>query len=470
MSLDPPADQDIVIIGATGDLAKRKLLPALYNLHLGGLLPRNGHIIGYARRPLSDAEFRDSAAASIREFSRTELDEGSWPAFAERLRYVDSGQGLAEVARCCSHLERLIYLSIPPSAFPTTIAEVASGGLVEGARIVVEKPFGHDLESAYDLDGTIHKHFEEQQVFRIDHYLGKETVQNILVFRLGNSVFERVWNRDAIDHVQITVAESIGIEGRGAFYEEAGALRDILQNHVLQVLAMLTMEPPASFHPEAVRDEAAKLFHAIRPIDPADAVRGQYIRAQDGGEILPGYREETGVAASSEVETFAAIRLFIDNWRWSGVPIFLRTGKRMPRKATEVAISFREAPVRMFEGTGVGYLRPNLLTLSIQPDEEISFRFLAKEPGPEISVKPATMHFSFDETFSAEPAEAYERLLHDAMGGDHTLFARADAVHRSWQIIERILDEPPAVNFYPAATWGPPESDTLIAPRAWLLT
>ena len=289
------------------------------------------------------------------------------------------------------------------------------------------------------------------------------------MFRFGNSIFERVWNRDAIDHIQITVAESIGIEGRGAFYEEVGALRDIIQNHVFQVLSLLTMEPPSSFKPEAIRDEKVKLFHAMQPLDPANVIRGQYSSSRVAGDDVPGYRDEEGVHPDSQTETFAALRLAIDNWRWAGVPIFLRTGKRLPRRATEVLIAFRDIPIRFFEGTGVEQLPANHLTISIQPDEEISFAFLAKVPGPEIRVKPVHMGFSYGESFMAKPAEAYERLLHEAMDGDHTLFARGDGVERAWTVVQPVLDAMPPVRPYPAGSWGPPEADELIAPRTWHL-
>ena len=469
MSLQAPEDQDIVIVGGTGDLAHRKLLPAFYNMHLEGLLPAQGKIIGYARTGRSDDEFRADAAAAVDEFSRTGLDEKAWAGFAERLTFVSAEQdGFGGVRRSCEQSARLVYLATPPSSFPATVRALGEQHLVEGTRLVVEKPFGRDLASAQALDTTLHEVFEESQIFRIDHYLGKETVQNILVFRFGNSAFERVWNRDAIDYVQITVAESIGIEGRGAFYEEVGALRDIIQNHVFQVLSLLTMEPPSSFEPEAIRDEKVKLFHAMKPLDPANVVRGQYTSGRIGDEQVPGYLEEAGVGADSSTETFVALQLHIDNWRWAGVPFFLRTGKRLPRRATEVVISFRDIPVRFFEGTGVQQLPANHLTLNIQPDEKITFAFLAKVPGPDIKVEPVEMSFSTGETV-AQPAPAYERLLHEAMDGDHTLFARGDGVERAWTVVQPVLDAMPSVYPYPAGSWGPPEADELIAPRTWHL-
>ncbi len=469
MSLHAPEDQDIVIVGGTGDLARRKLLPAFYNMHLDGLLPSQGRIIGYARRGRSDDEFRADAAAAVRESSRTGLDERAWAAFAERLAFVPAEpDGFAGILRRCEQPMRLVYLATPPSTFPATVRALGEHKLVEGTRLVVEKPFGRDLASAQALDTALHKVFEESQIFRIDHYLGKETVQNILVFRFGNSAFERVWNRDAIDYVQITVAESIGIEGRGAFYEEVGALRDIIQNHVFQVLSLLAMEPPSSFEPEAIRDEKVKLFHAMKPLDPANVVRGQYTSGRIGDEQVPGYLEEAGVGADSQTETFVALQLQIDNWRWAGVPFFLRTGKRLPRRATEVVISFRDIPVRFFESAGVQQLPANHLTLSIQPDEKITFAFLAKVPGPDIKVRPVEMSFSTGETV-AQPAPAYERLLHEAMDGDHTLFARGDGVERAWTVVQPVLDAMPQICLYPAGSWGPPEADELIAPRKWHL-
>jgi glucose-6-phosphate 1-dehydrogenase len=469
MSLAKPADQDIIIVGATGDLARRKLLPALYNLHAtNDLLPENGRIIGYARSQLSDEEFRARAADGVREFSRTGFDEKAWAAFAERLTFVCADpDGFPGLLARCEQPSRLIYLSIPPSAFPTTIRDLGECGMAKDSRLIVEKPFGWDLESSRALSATLLEVFHETQIFRIDHYLGKETVQNILVFRFGNSMFERVWNRDAIDHIQITVAESLGIEGRGAFYEEVGALRDIIQNHVFQVLSLLTMEPPSSFQPEAIRDEKAKVFYAMQPLDPSSMVRGQYTGGRVNGEQVPGYREEEGVSPGSNTETYAAIQLCIDNWRWAGVPFYLRTGKRLPRRETEVLVSFKDVPICFFSETGIEELPANHLTIGIQPDEEITFAFLAKVPGPEIQVKPVRMDFSYGESFMVQPAEAYERLLHDALDGDHTLFARGDSVERAWTVVQPVLDSMPPVRAYPAGTWGPPEADALIAPRKW---
>jgi len=470
MSLQPPAPQDIVIIGASGDLSRRKLLPALYNLAAVGLLPKRGDIIGLARTNLNSEDFREIARESVRQFSRTGFDEKRWDGLASRLTYIPLGsRGYADLTARTRESDRLVYLAVPPSAVPSVVRSLNDAGLTSGTRLVVEKPFGRDLASARELNRTLHESFAESQIFRIDHYLGKETVENILVFRFGNSVFERVWNRDAIDHIQITVAESIGIEGRGAFYEEAGALRDIVQSHVFQVFSLLAMEPPADTDAESIRDEKAKVFRAMRPLDPNRTVRGQYGAGTIDGNAVPGYREEQGVAPDSTTETFFAAQVEIDTWRWAGTPFFLRTGKRLPRRATEVTIVFREAPLCLFEGTCVERLSPNHLTLRIQPDEGITFSFLAKQPGPEVKDQLVRMDFSYGDSFMTQPEEAYERLLHDVMDGDHTLFMREDAVERAWTIVQPALDNPAPLSMYPAGSWGPDEAEDLIAPRTWHL-
>ena len=472
VTLQPPATQDIVLIGGTGDLAQRKLLPAIYNLFLDGLLPLEGRIIGYARREGSDETFRKAAAGAIKTHSRRPLYDEAWDLLCERLTFVSGAAGgFAELRQRATASQRLIFLATPPSSVGATVEDLAKHDLVEGTRLVVEKPFGHDLASARELDATLHRYFDESQIFRIDHYLGKETVQNILVFRFGNSLFERVWNRDAIEHVQMTVAESIGVEGRGGFYEEVGALRDMVQNHVLQILAVLTMEPPAAFDMKAIRDEKAKLLDSLRPVQPQNVVRGQYARGVIDGAPAPGYREEPGVRPDSDTETFVAMQLEIDNWRWANVPFFVRTGKRLPRRVTEVHIAFREAPVRFFEGFGVDAdeLRPNHLLLRIQPDEGITFAFMAKAPGPGVSLHPVSMHFSYGDSFLGEPAEAYELLLHDAMEGDATLFLRSDGVERAWEVLQPVLDAMPPVNLYSAGEWGPREADRLTGDRGWHL-
>ncbi len=481
MSLAPPPPHAIVVFGASGDLTRRKILPALYNLARDGLLPERYVIVGYARTDWSEDQFREHAREGIREFSRTPLDDEVWRAFAASLHYVS---GEFDQEHCFSHLveelehldiehrlegRRLYYCATPPSAFPHIVMRLGEAGNPGDASIVIEKPFGHDLASARELNRVIHSVFDERRVFRIDHYLGKETVQNILMFRFANSMFERVWHRDALDHVQITVAEEVGVEGRGAYYEEAGAIRDILQNHVLQVLAFLAMEPPRSLDAEAIRDEKVKLLRAVHVFEPDQVVRGQYASCELDGTSVPGYLEEQGVDKDSTVETYAAVRAHIDNWRWSDVPIFVRTGKRMPRRTTQVIVGMREAPGYLFEDAGVSPGVANHLSIEVQPNEGISLAFNAKRPGPEIELKPVHMRFSYAESFGAGPAEAYELLLHEAMEGDHTLFIREDEVKRSWEIVDKVLTGDTPVYPYDAGTWGPKEAETLVAPRRWHL-
>jgi glucose-6-phosphate 1-dehydrogenase len=481
MSLAPPPPQAIVIFGASGDLTRRKIIPALYNLLVDGLLPEHFAIVGYARSEWSEDEFREHARAAIEGFSRTGIDEDRWKQFADLLHYVS---GEFDQPHCFSHLieelghldrerglesRRLYYCATPPSAFPVILERLAEEKDPGDARIVIEKPFGHDLASARALNQTVHKVFDESRVFRIDHYLGKETVQNILMFRFANSLFERIWHADAIDHVQITVAEDIGVEGRGRYYEESGAIRDIVQNHLLQVLAFLAMEPPRSLEPEAIRDEKVKLLRALHPFVTGEVVRAQYVTCEVDGKTIPGYRDEDGVAADSTTETYVAIRAHIDNWRWAGVPFFLRTGKSLNRRATQAIVGLREAPGYLFEGTDIDRGVADHLSIQIQPDEGISLAFNAKEPGPDIRVKPVHMNFSYAHSFEAPPVDAYERLLHEAMEGDHTLFIREDEVERSWEIVEQVLDDPGPIRFYPAGSKGPTEAEELIAPRKWHL-
>ncbi|HEU0075628.1 MAG TPA: glucose-6-phosphate dehydrogenase [Dehalococcoidia bacterium] len=463
-------DLDIVVIGATGNLARRKLLPALYDLETQGLLPTRGRIVGTARSPFSQEAFRRMAEEAIKDEARTQWDDETWTGLAARFDYIQLPDGdLTQLRKELTQAERLIFLAIPPSYFGSTAQGLAEQGLVEGTRLLIEKPFGRDLESARGLDQELSSVLNESQIFRIDHYLGKETVQNILVFRFGNSVFERIWNRDAIEHIEITVAESTGMDGRGYFYEEVGALRDIVQNHLLQVLSLLTMEPPASFDAEAIRDEKVKLLQAIQPLDPANLVRGQYTSGRVDGQQVPGYRDEEKVDPHSEIETFAAAKIEIDNWRWAGVPIYLRTGKRLPYRSTEIEIAFKSVPRSYFGATAVDHVSPNTLTLCIQPEEEITFTFLAKVPGQEINVKQVSMNFNYESEFSGEPAEAYERLIRDAIEGDRTLFVRSDSVLRAWEIVQPALDSPPPLGFYPAGSWGPFEADELVSPLRWHL-
>jgi glucose-6-phosphate 1-dehydrogenase len=471
-----PPNQAIVVFGASGDLTKRKIIPAFYNLAREGMMPDRYRIIGYARSEMTDAEFVEHARKAVEEFSRSPLEDHAWKAFSDSLHFLS---GSFDTPDCMKHLKadleradtelqtdgrRLYYCATPPAAFPQIAERVGEIGPGSDPRIVIEKPFGVDLESARALNRTVHAVFSERQVFRIDHYLGKETVQNILVFRFANSMFERVWNRDAIDHIQITVAESLGVEGRGAYYESSGALRDIVQNHILQVLAFLTMEPPRSLGPRAIHEEKVKLLEAVRPFKPEDVVRAQYERGTTDGERVPGYTSEEGVSTDSNTETYAAIRAHIDNWRWSGVPFYLRTGKRLKKRATEINVFFKDVPAYLFDQPPA----PNHLSIRIQPEEGVSFAFEAKEPGPGFVPRTVDMDFGYHEFFGGAGAiDAYERLLTDAMSGDNTLFTRADAVERSWEVVEPILKGGGNMYGYAAGSWGPRAADELIAPRRW---
>ena len=472
MALRPPNPQAIVLFGASGDLAKKKVIPALYNLAVAGLLPDQHCVIGFAMDPWDDEAFRQHARESVETYSRTPLDEDVWTRFAGSLSFIsgtfDDEASIGSLKQALEHADRdlgaqdgrLFYLAVPPSTFPTIVKSLASiGANTANSRIVVEKPFGHSLDSAEALSAEIHTAFDEHQLFRIDHYLGKETVQNLVVFRFANSIWERVWNRDAVDHVQITVAESIGVAGRAGYYEHAGAIRDLLQNHMLQVMAFLAMEPPRSLEAEAFRDEKVKLLKAVRPIDPGDVVRGQY----------DGYRKEDGVDPKSQTETFVAAKLWIDNWRWDGVPFYLRHGKELPERNTEIAVYFRQAPDVLFRELEIDHIPSNHLTIRVQPDEGISLAFQAKIPGPGYELQTVRMDFDYDRSFTNALAEAYERLLHDAMTGDHTLFTREDGVERAWEIVTPILEQPAPLFFYKRGSWGPAQSDELIEPHAWHL-
>jgi glucose-6-phosphate 1-dehydrogenase len=479
MALASPPPQTVIVLGASGDLARRKLFPALYDLAYEGLLPERFAIVGSGGSRLDLADFRERARGGVEEHSRHRLDDGRWQTFARELSYVsaplddrDAFGALHEHlvtldADLGAEGRRLFYCATPPSAFPTIVQRIGQAGLGEQARIVVEKPIGHDLASARELDRIAREVFDEPQVFRIDHYVGKEAVQNILVFRFANSMVERAWSGDVVDHVQITVAESDGIERRGRYYEESGALRDMVQNHLLQVLSFVAMEPPDSLAPEDVRDRKAELLEAVRPLSTDDVVRGQYTSGVVEGREVPGYRDEEQVAPESTVETFVALRAWIDNARWKDVPFFLRTGKRLPHRTTEVAIVLREPQRPLFEGAGIARLPAHHLALRVQPDEGISLVFRAKEPGPGMALDAVPMNFAYASSFRTRSAEAYERLLHDAMAGDQTLFLREDAVERSWQIVAPILDAPGTVHPYAAGTWGPGAADELIAPRVW---
>ncbi|HYG23036.1 MAG TPA: glucose-6-phosphate dehydrogenase [Verrucomicrobiae bacterium] len=494
-SRKPAEPCSIVIFGASGDLTARKLIPALYHLFKERQMPSSFRVVGVARREKTDDSFREELHAALEKFSRTQpLDDKAWREFAKNIFYCQGDmtdpavytkleQLLTSFGRAPLRENLLFYLATSPSQFGMVVEHLHHADLLQknGAgwqRIVVEKPFGHDLESAHALNNELTRFAHEQQVFRIDHYLGKETVQNILMFRFSNSIFERLWNRDSIDHVQITVSEQLGVGGRGGYYEEAGALRDMVQNHLLQVLALVTMEPPVSLEAEAVRDEKVKLLKSIRPVQAEDisrqVVRGQYFAGVVEGEARPGYRQEPKVKSDSNVETYVALKLFIDNWRWSGVPFYLRTGKNLPTSASEVRIQFRPTPNVLFAAQCGERLDENAIALRLQPDEGIYLRFNGKVPGTSMGVRPVRMHFSYDSEFGAYTPEAYERLLLEAMVGDATLFIRRDEVETAWHIVDSIRagwENKALTNreFYAAGTWGPVAADDLLAQsgHAW---
>jgi glucose-6-phosphate 1-dehydrogenase len=461
--------QTIVIFGASGDLTRRKLLPAFFHLHVEGLLPRDFAIVGFARTEWTDDSFREHAERSIREFGRADPKGHVWDDFARHLLYFRGEfnkkgafdpfvEYLDSVDRQFGTQGRhFFYCATPPEVYEDIVARLGESGLAKDANIVFEKPFGHDLESARHLNRTIHAVFDEDQIFRIDHYMGKETVQNILAFRFTNGLFEPVWNRRYIDHVQITVAEEIGIEGRGNFYEQTGAIRDMVQTHLLQVLTFVAMEPPVSFQEDRLRDEKVKVLQAMHPVDPEKVVRGQY----------EGYLNEPGVARYSTVETFVAMELDIENWRWAGVPFFLRTGKKLARKTSEVTMVFKDVPFNVFRGTRAGRPRRDHLTILIQPDEGITLAVNVKEPGPDLRLGRATMDFDYDSEFQSDLLDAYELLMLEAMEGDHTLFLRQDTVERAWQVLMPALISPAPIARYAPASWGPDDANVLIEPHRW---
>jgi glucose-6-phosphate 1-dehydrogenase len=478
----------VVIFGASGDLTKRKLLPALYHLQQSGYLPEDIAVLGVARRSLEDFFPGDMREGILAGGGVDENDPKLAP-FMERVQYFamnfddDAGydglkKKLADMdAKFNTQGNRLFYLAVAPEYFSDIIGFLGKHQMSKPSetdthwvRVVIEKPFGHDLESARQLNDEVNKVFDEDQIFRIDHYLGKETVQNILVFRFANGIFEPVWNRNYIDHVEITAAESIGIEGRGPFYEQAGALRDVIQNHVMELLSFVAMEPPISFEADAVRTEKVKVWRAIQPIHPADTVRGQYGPGLVDGKAVIGYRQEDRVHPRSQTETYAALRLEIENWRWAGVPFYIRAGKRLAKRVTEITIQFKQPPLRLFkDGDGIGPegIKANVISMRIQPDEGIALRFAAKVPGPNMSMSSVNMNFSYADAFGASSANGYERLLLDAMLGDATLFAHRDGVEATWALMTPILqgwakEQPKDFPNYAAGTWGPAASDAML--------
>lgn len=486
----------IVILGAAGDLTRRKLLPALYNLWLDQLLPEKFCVVGFARRDMDDDAFRAMAAESLAQYGRRGVDRSTLDQFLAHVCYARGSFGeegaferlgtrLLEVENERSMGQhRVFYLSVPPSAIETCVDGLAAAGLVAPAgdeehssRIIIEKPIGHDLESARLINDRVAAVFAEEQVFRIDHYLGKETVQSILVARFANSIFEPLWNQKYIDHVQITVAEAEGVGTRAGYYEEAGALRDMVQNHILQLLCLTAMEPPWTLGSEVVRDHKMEVLNCLRPIGAGDVekhvVRAQYGAGLDGGEPVPGYRREDRVAPDSTTETYVAIRAFVDNWRWAGVPFFLRTGKRLPVRASEIAIQFKAVPPVLFNA-GEADLDPNVLAIRIQPDEGMSLSIATKSPGLRVAISPVDLDFQYESSFAEKSPEAYERLLLDVILGDATLFMRRDAVEASWAWVSGILDGWAEAGTrwlpeYSAGSWGPVEADRLIGEgaRAW---
>lgn len=479
----------VVIFGASGDLTARKLIPALYHLAVEKLIPQPYKIVGFARREKNDESWRNELREALEKFSRTKpVKEDVWNEFASNIHYcqadMSDAAGYEKLKKLVSGFPHeklksnlLFYLATNPSQFGEVTAHLSAVGLLQKAeggvtseRIVVEKPFGHDLGSAEELNAELTRFAHEKQIFRIDHYLGKETVQNILTFRFSNGIWERLWNRECIDHVQITVAEKLGVGSRGGYYEEAGAIRDMVQNHVLQVLSLIGMEPPVSLEAENVRDEKVKLLKSIRPMTPAqvaeNVVRGQYFAGEVDGELRPAYRSEPKVKPNSNVETFLAMRLFIDNWRWHGVPFYIRTGKNLPLSASEVRIQFKCAPNILFAAKGA--LAANSLTLRLQPNEGMTMRFNGKVPGGTTELRPVRMHFSYDTEFGAYTPEAYERLLLESMAGDATLFIRRDEVEFAWRIVDAIRNAWVGKSltnreFYAAGTWGPAAADDLLA-------
>ena len=466
--MEPLRPHVIVLFGATGDLAKRKLLPGLLHLSRAGLVPRC-HIVATSLDDLDDDGFRQVARAACDEFGRGAITEDVWDDFAARLSYVSQSDGPEALAKAVTiaddalggEARRLHYLSVPPKAARVVVQALADADLVARSRIIMEKPFGTDLASSKELNAAVHEVFQEHQVFRIDHFLGKEAAQNILAFRFANGLFEPIWNRNHIDHVQIDVPETLGLDARAGFYESTGAYRDMVVTHLFQVLAFMAMEPPTALEPLAISEEKNKVFRSMLPIEPANVVRGQYL----------GYRDEPGVPSHSETETFVALRCEIDNWRWAGVPFFLRTGKRMAEGGRIISIAFREPPKSMFPaGSGVGAQGPDHLTFDLADASKLSLSFYGKRPGPGMKLDKLSLQFALHETErAADVLEAYERLIYDAMSGDHTLFTTAEGIERLWEISTPLLVDPPPVRPYAPGSWGPNAIHQIIAPHTWRL-
>jgi glucose-6-phosphate 1-dehydrogenase len=469
----------LVIFGATGDLTRRKLFPAIYELAVRNMLPDRFALVGYSRTEQTDAEFRAHMKDAVRDFARDKLDERVWKRLAPAMHYVPGdigGSGEQQLFDLLAKLDkqrgtagnRVFYLAVPPTAFPVLVAMLGhrrsewSGW----TRLIVEKPFGHDRVSARSLNQEVAAHFTEQEIYRIDHYLGKETVQNLLALRFANGIFEPIWNRQFVDHVEITVAESIGIEGRAEFYERAGAIRDVFQNHLLQLVALTAMEPPVDFTAESVRNEKVKALRALHTAGPRYLVRGQYGPGFIEGRPVPGYRAEPGVAKDSTTETFVAAKFFLDNWRWAGTPFYVRVGKRLPKRETTIAIQFQRAPHPPFAKEVADDLEPNVLVVHVQPDEGVSLTVGAKVPGQGLTIRNVLMDFLYGGAFRTELPDAYERLILDCLLGDATLFTRADEVDQQWAIVDSIVAawrrERPRFPNYAAGTWGPAAADELI--------
>jgi glucose-6-phosphate 1-dehydrogenase len=476
----------MVIFGASGDLTKRKLFPALYSLAVRQLLPEGFGVVGVARSEETDDEFRERMKEAVQKFGRDEFRDDVWQWLAAGMRYVatefaDEG-GVDRMIEVLNELDRergtganrVYYLAVPPTAFETIVEAIGKRRSEEGwTRLIVEKPFGQDLASAQELNELLHRHFDESEIFRIDHYLGKETVQNMLALRFANGIFEPIWNRQFVDHVQITVAETIGIEGRAAYYEQAGTVRDIFQNHLLQLLALTAMEPPIDFTADSVRNEKVKVIKSMHTPGPKNVARGQYGRGFVEGEEVPGYREEEGVDPNSMTDTYVAAKLYVDNWRWADTPFYVRMGKRLPRRETTIAIQFKRAPHPPFEELAAEGLRPNVLLIHIQPDEGVSLAIGAKVPGQGMQIRTVHMDFLYGGAFRTDMPEAYERLVLDCMRGDATLFTREDEVMEQWKLVDAIVaawrrDRPSFPN-YAAGTWGPPSADELLQRdgRSW---